>query len=187
MNRKWLALLACAAILCAAAAGCAKRETDVPHDPSPVVTDPDEGEPGSGVVRPGEDSVNAAGEPVKIDDVGKVRISYTGNRSSVVYVTSASQLPDQEELKKYDDAYFEEHALVLVTETMTSGSVEVGIASVNVSGGVGTVTLYHGEPEQGTYNTSDMATWLLWAEVEPGLDCRWVVANPAVEPDTQTH
>lgn len=139
------------------------------------------------MVIPGTDTANAAGEPVDIAAAGKVRITYTGNRSSVAYVTSASELPDCEELKQYDDAWFQEHALVLVVETVSSGSVDLGIAAVNVSDLVGTVKLYHEAPEDGTYQTSDMATWLLWAEVETGLDgCRWTVANPAMKPDAET-
>uniref|UniRef100_UPI001C9E8AF7 hypothetical protein n=1 Tax=Klebsiella pneumoniae TaxID=573 RepID=UPI001C9E8AF7 len=84
-------------------------------------------------------------------------------------------------LAGYDEAYFVEKALVVVYETVSSGSVQVDIASID--GGV--VTLSH--EMSGNVGTADMATWLLWAEVDAGLDYTWSVANPAVEPNTSTH
>lgn len=114
---------------------------------------------------------------------GKIRIPYTGKRSSVIYVTSASSLPDYEELEIYDDAYFQEHALLLVTETVNSGSIDVGIQSVDVEGSSAILTLYHNKPFRSSAITEDMATWLLWLEVESGLDYQWKIANPALRND----
>lgn len=126
-----------------------------------------------------EHSPGLPGEAAAAARTGKVRIPYSGNRSAVTYVTSASMLPDCEALEQYDDAYFESHALVLVTETVRSGSVNVGIRSVDVEGAEATVTLYHNMPPAAS-GTTDMATWLLWAEVAPGLDCQWTIANPTL-------
>ena len=136
---------------------------------------------GNGTLLPG----NVTGESVEgtaleLGESGKARITYTENRSSVSYITSASMLPDQDELKKYDDAYFKDHALVLVTETVTSGSIKVGIESVTVDGDQAVVTL--SREMSGDFGTTDMATWLIWVEVETGLDCQWTVANPALKP-----
>ena len=37
-------------------------------------------------------------------------------------------------------------------------------------------------PGEGQVGTADMATWLLWTEVDTGLeDYQWTVANPALE------
>ena len=52
--------------------------------------------------------------------------------------------------------------------------------------GVGNVTavvaLTHQGPGEGQVGTADMATWLLWTEVDTGLeDYQWTVANPALE------
>lgn len=121
------------------------------------------------------------GESVTVEGTGCVRVEYAGNVSSVRYITSADQLPDHEALAAYDAAYFENKALVLVRETVSSGSVKVGIAAIE--GGV--VTLSH--ELSGDAGTADMASWLLWAEVEPGLDYEWSVANPAVPSNTHTH
>lgn len=206
MRRTWLTLLALALAVCLICTGCgsaAPAGTSDPgsgsgadsssgtgssgggdvsvDDPEPV-SDAEDREPGVGEVITGSDAADAAGEEVEVDNVGKMRLTYTGNRSGVVYVTAASQLPNYSELAGYDDAYFEDHALVLVTETVSSGSVDVGIAAVHVDGQTATVTLYHEAPEPGRSNTTDMATWLLWAEVEPGLEgCAWTVANPALK------
>ena len=125
----------------------------------------------------------APGEPVTINGTGKARIDYTGSRSEVRYVTSAEALPDCEGLADYDGAWFQDHALVLVTETVNSGSVEVEIAAITLENGTASVELSHGM--SGDYGTNDMATWLLWAEVEPGLEgLTWTVANPALSPDS---
>lgn len=110
-------------------------------------------------------------------ETGCVRITYNGNVSSVRYITRVEDLPDNEALAGYDTAYFEDHALVVVLETTSSGSVYVDIASIED----GVVTLSHEMPAG--EGTADMATWLLWAEVEAGLDWTWSVANPAVKSD----
>lgn len=121
------------------------------------------------------------GDSTSVGATGCVRVEYTGNVSSVRYITSVDQLPDHEALAAYDAAYFESKALLLVWETVSSGSVRVGIAAIE--GGV--VTLSH--ELSGDAGTADMATWLLWAEVEAGLDETWSVANPAVQSETHTH
>lgn len=118
---------------------------------------------------------------IRLGATGCVRVDYTGNVSSVRYITSVDQLPDNEALAAYDEAYFAEHALIVVYETVTSGSVKVGIGSV----ADGVVTLSH--EMSGDAGTDDMASWLLWAEVETGLEYTWSVANPAVKPNTSTY
>lgn len=132
-----------------------------------------------GVTLPLEGHENEDG--ISLGATGCVRVSYNGNISSVRYITSVDQLPGNEALKGYDEAYFAEKALVVVYETVGSGSVKVGIESIDN----GVVTISHDLP--GDVGTADMATWLLWAEVDAGLDYTWSVANPAVEPNTSTH
>ena len=127
--------------------------------------------------------VTEGSSDLTIGSQGQLRISYTGNRNSAQYVTSAGQLPDYPELAGYDDAYFQDHALLLVTETVSSGSVQLAISSVAIDGTSAAVTVSHDLP--GTAGTADMATWLLWAEVETGLDYQWSVANPALPSDAQ--
>lgn len=121
---------------------------------------------------------------VAIAGTGKVRVDYAGNYNSVRYVTEASNLPNFEELSQYDEAWFQSHALVLVTETVTSGSIQVGIASIRVEDGRASVTLSH---ELDGNGTDDMATWLLWAEVETGLDYDWELANPALQSNAEKY
>lgn len=121
------------------------------------------------------------GEPLSLGETGCVRIPYTNNISRAQYVTRASDLPDDPALEKYDDAYFEHHALLVVLETTGSGSVKVGIESVSD----GVVTLSHEMP--GDVGTADMATWLLWAEVPQGLAETWTIANGALSTGSVTH
>lgn len=118
---------------------------------------------------------------ITIGQTGRVRVDYNGMVSSVRYVTSADQLPDNEALAAYDDAYFETGALLIVMETVGSGSYILDIVSAEN----GVVELSRELP--GDVGTADMATWLLWAEVEQGLDYDWSLANSFYEPETNTH
>ena len=166
--------IACIAGLCLALAGCAApqaAETTVPQ--TSVV---------STVTTQAADP--AADGPVAFSGAGKVRVEYQGNRSGVVYVTEPSQLPDVAELKKFDEAFFEDHALVLVTDTVSSGSVRIELDKIAARDGTASVTLNRTMP--GDAGTTDMATWLLWAEVEPGLEYQWEIANPGLPDNTET-
>lgn len=115
------------------------------------------------------------GEKLQLGETGAERVAYTRNVSSVHYVTSVEELPDYEALADYDEAYFRDHALLVVLESVGIGSVQVAIDSV--SGGA--VTLSH--TQSGDAGTTVMTTWLLWAEVEKGLDYSWYIANPALK------
>lgn len=128
---------------------------------------------------------DTAGDPVSQEVQGKARLTYEGNESSVRYVTSPDQLPDCEALQKYDNAYFETHALVLVTQSVSSGSLEVSIKAIKKTEGGYGVVLSYGEPGKDQVGTTDMATWLLWAEVEQGQDGTWEIVNPALTPEEE--
>lgn len=153
--------------LCAALSGCSAEKTE-DESTAPMETAP------SVVVGPRQEP-----ESVSLGDSGAIRVNYTVNRSSVHYVTSASQLPDHEELKQFDDAYFQDNALLLIYETVSSGSVKVGIGSVELEGNTAKVTLDH--THDGSAGTAVMTTWLVWVQVERGLEYEWTVTNPAVE------
>lgn len=206
LRRRMAGTLSAALTLCLLAAGCASAglgnstppgseptasvETTgldietVPTAPTADLYSGQQQDAASGLVIP---DGTTAGQPLEAEGTGKLRIPYSGNGSSVTYVTSAEQLPDYEELKMYDDAYFRSHALVLVTETLPSGSIDVSIAGIDINGSEATVTLSHEGPEHGAAGTADMAAWLLWAEVDAGLDCRWTVANPAMVSNGETY
>ena len=115
---------------------------------------------------------------ISFTNPGTLRISYTTNRCSAQYITDPSQLPDYAEFSGYDAAFFKEHALLLVTDTVGSGSTQISIGSVVINGSTASVTLLRTTP--GDVGTADMATWLLWAEVPAGLDLTWEVANPVL-------
>ena len=183
MKCKRLLALALAAALCIVAAACGTKN-NAPGSDTPTKTDTPTaapggtqtvGDTGNGTVR--EDGSYVPGQ------VDRLRLTYNGNVSSALYVTSAAQLPDYPELSAYDDAFFKDHALVLVQESVNSGSVEVGIESVSLKADhAAVVTLTHQGPGEGQVGTADMATWLLWTEVDTGLeDYQWTVANPALE------
>lgn len=126
----------------------------------------------------------AAGETLAFENPGKVRLSYTGNRSYVKYITSVEELPDEEALQGYDEAFFETKALILVVETVSSGSVRLEIESIVTDGDTATVTLSRAMP--GDVGTADMATWLLWAEVSRELDYNWILEGSAQRPAGET-
>ncbi len=125
---------------------------------------------------PEEDASQA--EPVSFKECGRMRLTYTGGRHSVSYVDSPEELPYDLRTEGYDEDFFSEHALLVVVETVNSGSVRIGIESAVREDDTVAVTLSHEVPE---YGTDDMATWMLWAEVESGLgDCEWELVNPAL-------
>lgn len=201
MKKKWIRLIAAAvSVLCLVCVGCGNQKAGQPSEPNdgqdsslPGVQtgtqkenpDKETSDSDKETSDPEKETNTETEEEIEVKNEGKKRITYTNNRSSVVYVTSVAALPDYEELKQYDEDYFKEHALLLVTETVNSGSTDVGIQSVFVKGSVGTVTLSHRMPDlNDAVGTTDMATWLMWIEVEQGLNCQWKVANPALKSDT---
>lgn len=190
--KRWCIVLT-ALFLLSLLAGC---HSSAPDTPGSDVTTQTTADTSPGVSRINPDSVEVTvpkegltgetGESdIAIGATGGIRITYSGNISSVRYVTSREQLPDYPELQGYDDAYFQEHGLLLVMETVTSGGVEVGIEGISLEGDCAAVRLSH--ESQGDMGTAVMTTWLLWAEVAGGLDCVWEVENPAVESDTQRY
>lgn len=125
-----------------------------------------------------------SGEGVAFENPGKVRLSYIGNRSYVRYITSVEELPAEEALKGYDESFFETGALLIVVETVSSGSVRLEIGSITLDGDTATVTLSRSMP--GDVGTADMATWLLWAEVSRELDYNWVLEGGTQRPAGET-
>ena len=121
-------------------------------------------------------------QPGTIGGAGAQRIEYKQNMSAVRYITSVEELPPYEALDGYrNEEYFRDKALVVVVDTVTSGSVKVSIGSV----GNGTVTL--SRKMSGDVGTADMATWLLWAEVDQGLPEQWTVTNPGAQSNGATY
>lgn len=148
MKYKRLLTLALAAALCIVAAACGTKnnEPDTPTKTDTPTAAPGGtqtvGDTGDGTVR--EDGSYVPGQ------VNRLRLTYNGNVSSALYVTSAAQLPDYPELSAYDDAFFKDHALVLVQESVNSGSVEVGIESVSLKDDhTAVVTLIPSGPRRG--------------------------------------
>jgi hypothetical protein len=125
------------------------------------------------------------GDPISFENPGKLRVTYTGPRSYVRYVTCVEDLPQEEALKGYDEAFFEEHALLIVMETVSSGSVQLEIGGIYRDGDTATVKL--NRAMSGDFGTADMATWLLWAEVSRKLDCNWILDSGVREPQGEKY
>lgn len=150
MKYKRLLTLALAAALCIVAAACGTKN-NAPGADTPTKTDTPTAAPGGTqtVGDTGDGTVREDGSYVP-GQVSRLRLTYNGNVSSALYVTSAAQLPDYPELSAYDDAFFKDHALVLVQESVNSGSVEVGIESVSLKADhAAVVTLTHQGPGEG--------------------------------------
>ena len=125
------------------------------------------------------------GDEIAFENPGKVRLTYTGNRSYALLVSRVEDLPDEEALKIYDEAFFQEHDLLILVETVNSGSVQLEIGGIYRDGDTATVQLTRTLP--GDFGTADMATWLLWAEVEKGLDCTWTIGNASQLPQGEKY
>lgn len=128
-----------------------------------------------GVTVPDVDQAKPQDGKLTFANPGKVRITYTGNASNIRYITSVDQLPDEEALAGYDEAFFENHALLIVVDTVSSGSVRLELEEIRVEGKNAIVSLKR--TMEGEIGTSDMATWMLWAEVEQGLDYTWQIKD----------
>lgn len=127
------------------------------------------------------------GEALTIYAQGQTRITYTGNKNYVQYITSSASLDGYgiDALKRYDDTFFEKKALVLVCETVTSGSIRVSIDQILQQDTGMTVVLSRKMP--GDAGTADMATWLIWAEVDLGWEgFSWILHNPMLQSELQT-
>ena len=120
------------------------------------------------------------GDQLAFENVGKARIQYQGNRSYVRYVTSVEELPPECTWEGYDEAYVQTKALLIVVETLNSGSVQVELESIQVKGDVASVSIRR--TMTGDVGTTDMATWIFWAEVEKGLSYTWTLANASQLP-----
>lgn len=168
--KKLTALTMIFVLLCCMFAGCHKDAPETTGKPKPAPTDPPRA------------TVEQYTPYLKLGKTGKLRIPYTINLSNAKYITSVDMLPDEECFAAYDEAYFRENALLIVTETVKSGSVDVKIESVKVDDNTASVKLTH--TGAGGIGTGDMAVWLLWAEVEKGLEYDWVVENPSIESNT---
>lgn len=179
-------IFAAGCALCLLLAGCSQ-----PSQPQSLATASDSANassqptatPGVGNVIGGDDFAPAPGDAVDQESRGKLRITYNGNESTVRYITSVDQLPTYEEFQTYDEDYFQDHALVVVTESVSSGSVDVDIDSIRYADTGNQVVLYHSAPGDDAAGTGDMVTWLLWAEVDAGIEGTWTVSNPALPSD----
>lgn len=125
------------------------------------------------------------GDSIAFSNPGKMRIVYTGPRSSVQYVTSVAQLPAEEWFQDYDEEFFKTKALLIVVETVNSGSVQLEIESIRVSGDTASVEVKR--TMSGDVGTTDMATWMLWVEVSNELDYNWVLPNSTNLPEGEKY
>lgn len=125
------------------------------------------------------------GDSLAFANPGKVRIQYTGPRSSVQYITSAEQLPDEEWFADYGEEFFRNRALLIIVETVNSGSVQLEVESIRVNGGTASVSVKR--TMSGDVGTSDMATWMLWVELDQGLDYAWVLPNSTNLPEGEKY
>lgn len=164
---------------CLCLCGCGMEPADT-TDSMPVPT-----QTGS-VTVPDQDPTEPRGEAYEVEfsAAGAVKVEYSVNISSARYITAADRLPDVEALKKYDEAYFQDKALLIVYETVSSGTARPVIGSLRADGIQGWVTL--SREAQGGATIPVMTTWLLWAEVDQDLPRQWTVTNPALDSNTQT-
>ena len=120
------------------------------------------------------------GDQLAFENPGKARLPYQGSRSYVRYVTKVEELPPECSWEGYDEAYFQTKALVIVVETLNSGSVQVELESIRVKDNVASVSIRR--TMTGDVGTTDMATWVFWAEVEKNLSYTWSLANASQLP-----
>lgn len=153
-------------VLCLCLAGCSAKTPTTTNTTHPSLGDETHGKPDIGI-------------DVNFKLLGSVALNHTVNISQAKYITSASQLPKNEELSKYDDQWFQDHALLVIHESVSSGNVKVDVEKIKLDGTTANITLEH--TPNGALGSGIKVTWLLWLEVEKGLSYTWQVANPAMD------
>ena len=184
--KKMICLILAVLLLCGCQANVPAETTAAPETTeAPALTLPPEGTTPPTLAPNLPLGPAQAGEEIPFANPGKVRLTYTGNRSYIRYITSVAELPEEEALKGYDEAFFEDHALLIVVETVSSGSVQLEIESVRMLDGVGHVSLKRSM--EGDFGTADMATWLLWAEIERDMDVVWILESDSRLPQVEKY
>lgn len=120
---------------------------------------------------------------IKFSDGGIARITYDYNRSEAKVITNIQDLSPYNEIKelvKYDEDYFNTSSLLLIAQTTNSGSIGVSVEAIAAIDKVLKIKLGYTVPEIGT---ADMATWLLWVELDKNYDeFLGEIINPATKP-----
>lgn len=172
-------ILAWILVLCLFLAACTE-ETSAPGGESTPPADPsDSSEPTVPTVTRGPADL---GKEVRFRLGGKRTVHYTVNMSVARYIDSPEKLPEYGELEEYDDAWFADHALLLVYETVRSSSLQVDVERILLEDGRADITLSHTPGD--TMGTTVYTTWLLWLEVDADLEYSWNVLNPAEDNET---
>lgn len=159
-------LLALALIVCLLLVGCHTGDASTTTNAKPSVNDPSRGDPN-------------VGNDIAYTVLGSCNVTYTVNVSKAQYITSAESLPNYDALKEYDDAWFAEHALLVILETVPSGKISVGIESIKYDADNANITLTH--TYDGTLAIATNTVLLVWAEVPTDLSYNWNIVNPALE------
>lgn len=176
-SNKWILLLL-AAVMCTMATGCSgsnQEESSMPlTSPSASISQ----KPAQGSFA-GGGTGTVGSQPVSLSSPQKLRITYQqGVGNSVVCVSSVDALNayglyGSEKLAAYDEDFFQDKALVLVKYTVNSGSTQLSLGQATQVNQVVSVKV---DAQSSGIGTADMATWLLWAEVDKSLsDCQWVL------------
>lgn len=177
MKNKKLAALLLAAAMCTITVGCTsspQEESSMPlTSPSAAISE----KPSKSGFAGGTGAVGS--QSVTLEGSDKLRITYQqGAGNSVTCVSSVDELNrfglyGSDKLAAYDNNFFDSKALVLVKYTVNSGSTQLSLDSATQ---VSNMVSVHVDAQSSGMGTSDMASWLLWAEVDKSLsDCQWVL------------
>lgn len=173
---KFKGLIAVTLMLCLLLAGCHTGTSTTAADTAgttlPEITEPTNTRP---VLTNG----------VEHEVLGSCTVTYSVDISQVKYITSADGLPNYEELAEYDDAWFTDHAMLVIMQTVGSGNTVVKLESIEQEDGVASITLEYASG--GALGNANTTTWMLWVAVERDLDYTWQIANPAVESDAPSY
>lgn len=114
----------------------------------------------------------------------KTKLTYDRNRSEGRILSTLSDLEPYltlADFSSYTETYFKEKSLLLITQSVKSGSISVSVDTVTQDKGQLNVTLSYNSPQTLTW---DMTTWLLWVEIDKTSDKRPVVIiNPSLTSD----
>lgn len=118
------------------------------------------------------------GLKIAFTELGNINLTHSVNVSYAVYVTRAEDVPNYAQFSEFDEAWFENHALLLIYESVASRNVQVSVESILKDGETARITLAH--ETDASAGAALKVTKLVWLEVEQGLQFSWIIENPAL-------
>ncbi len=176
---RFIKVIACLLIFAALLTGCRRGSSATTAATDAATTAPAATDPTVPSFTDGTRGDPDIGIDVAFKVLGTQNVKHSLDISQAKYITSVDDLPSYDALAEYDEAWFREHALLVILETVPGGKITIDIDSIKLDGSRADITLARGY--DGKLSTTTNVVWLVWAEVERDLHYTWNITNPTLE------